>query len=144
MKYTKKFLTQEVIDVTTGELLRVNQLTISKKEYDLYMKMYLAHIEKLMEISPSEMSLLTFIAETLKINSSRIYISTALIKEFAEKAKVSDSTGHRALKGLRDKMFIISTSSGKEYLNPVYIWNGYEDKRIDEIKFIKDLFENDN
>lgn len=143
MKYKRTIISQEVVDVATGELIRINQINIIKKDYDLYMKMYLAHVSKLSKLNNAETCLLLYLMNRVKFNTSEITIKGTTIETFSEEAEISLSTANRAVKGLRDKMFIITTNKGIEYLNPVYVWNGHEEKRLKEIEFIKEVFEND-
>lgn len=141
-KYTRTVLSLETIDVFTGELIRIQELKIKKKDYDVYMKFY--HNSTLnIDLTPTELKFLLFIDKHKTFNSSEVFINSALLNKFEDEKKVSKNSSYSCIRTLRQKKVLIRLKSGREFINPVYAWSGFEDQRETEIKKLKELFEND-
>jgi len=115
----------------------------------VYTKMYNEAVMKVCALSPCAKLLLFFLADRMD-DRGVIYSNKDVREEFAtystdalEGRGYTDGTIVIAFTELRKKEFLIEMGRGVMWINPIYIWRGDEESRVQALQRIfKDKYQN--
>ena len=140
-KWVSRSLRTEFIDGVTGEVTRITQTNIKKKEFDLYMKIYTQNKHKIREINTTDLYVLCALSDRVPFEKYELCISAGLVSKIAKETELTTRSIYKAIERLQAALFIFMVGTNLFYLNPVFIWKGSEAAREKALLEIKEKLE---
>lgn len=137
----RKIFEQQIIDVTTGEITSVTQVTVSKFNETFVMGRTTDGLEWLVDLSGNEIKLLMFLTEIEDLKTKLTYLTPTIRKYLMERMKIGKNMLSKLIAGLEQKELLVRISNSEISLNPKCFYKGSSKditKRIlDFEKFIR-------
>lgn len=130
--------TQEMMNVTTGEIIDCNVVTVEERDFN-FQKLWMGHIlEAIDEIGNAKMKVLMYLINKREKANNML---AKTIKEIAKETGISEKTIIETLKILEQHK-IIKRKTGVVILNPDVIFKGGPNKRLNVLLQYHNLDEN--